>query len=117
MRITILFLMLAAVMAGCKQESTEGDGLYIVTTTGMIADAVKNVVGDKAEVEALMGPGVDPHLYKTSQGDLAKLRKADATSSPRARRSPSSRWNKGVSWGVLMIRISRRPDSISVLSG
>jgi manganese/zinc/iron transport system substrate-binding protein len=51
--------------------------MKIVTTTGMIKDAVEHVVGDKAEVIALMGPGVDPHLYKATQGDLGKLTNAD----------------------------------------
>jgi manganese/zinc/iron transport system substrate-binding protein len=60
-----------------KKEEQNGGKLYIVTTTGMVADAVKQVAGDKAEVEALMGEGVDPHLYKPSQSDLPKLRKAD----------------------------------------
>ncbi len=57
-------------------EKTSGKPL-IVTTTGMIADAVRNLVGDSAEVTALMGPGVDPHLYKATQGDLDRLQKAD----------------------------------------
>lgn len=51
--------------------------LRIVTTTGMIRDAVENVAGDQADVISLMGPGVDPHLYKATQGDLQKLTDAD----------------------------------------
>ncbi|MGE0206880.1 MAG: metal ABC transporter solute-binding protein, Zn/Mn family [Candidatus Babeliales bacterium] len=51
--------------------------LYIVCTTSMIADAVHNVAGDLVEVHALMGPGVDPHLYKARAGDVQKLQKAD----------------------------------------
>ena len=43
----------------------------------MIGDAVKNLVGDSAEVISLMGPGVDPHLYKATQGDLERLQQAD----------------------------------------
>ncbi|MCL4114832.1 UNVERIFIED_CONTAM: hypothetical protein GTU68_043712 [Idotea baltica] len=43
----------------------------------MIADAIENLVGDWAKVTSLMGPGVDPHLYKATQGDLTKLQKAD----------------------------------------
>jgi manganese/zinc/iron transport system substrate-binding protein len=49
----------------------------VVCTTGMVADLVQNIMGDIAEVEALMGPGVDPHLYKPTQGDLNKLTSAD----------------------------------------
>lgn len=64
-----------ALLPACQPPESAGEGgkLRIVCTTGMIADAVKNVAGDLAEVESLMGPGVDPHLYKASQGDLAKL--------------------------------------------
>jgi manganese/zinc/iron transport system substrate-binding protein len=61
-----------------KTKNSDSNGkLKIVTTTGMIKDAVEHVLGDKAEVIALMGPGVDPHLYKATQGDLQKLTDAD----------------------------------------
>ncbi len=60
-----------------KEASNERRKIKIVTTTGMIKDAVENVAGDKVEVIALMGPGVDPHLYKATQGDLEKLTNAD----------------------------------------
>ena len=43
----------------------------------MIADIVKNVGGDRVEVIGLMGPGVDPHLYKPSKSDVHKLESAD----------------------------------------
>lgn len=51
--------------------------LAIVTTTGMIADTARRLVGDLGTVEALMGPGVDPHLYKASEGDVRRLSEAD----------------------------------------
>ncbi|MBX3406762.1 MAG: zinc ABC transporter substrate-binding protein [Phycisphaeraceae bacterium] len=51
--------------------------LKVVATTGMIADAARNVAGDRAEVTALMGPGVDPHLYKATPGDVRALQAAD----------------------------------------
>lgn len=50
----------------------------LVCTTGMVADAVKTIVGDVATVRALMGPGVDPHLFKATQSDLTALMDADA---------------------------------------
>jgi len=61
----------------CTPSKENNGKTYIVCTTGMIQDAVKNIVGEKANVEALMGPGVDPHLYKATQGDLKKLQQAD----------------------------------------
>ena len=39
----------------------------------MIADAAENIGGDTVSVTALMGPGVDPHLYKASAGDVDRL--------------------------------------------
>jgi manganese/zinc/iron transport system substrate-binding protein len=52
--------------------------LNIVATTGMIADAVKQVGGDRVEVTSLMGPGVDPHTYRQTRSDIAAMTKADA---------------------------------------
>ncbi len=77
-RITALFLVCLVITAcDSAEKSTETDKLSIVTTTGMIADVVKNIGKDSIQVQALMGPGVDPHLYKATQGDLGRLQKAD----------------------------------------
>ena len=46
-------------------------------TTGMIADLVRQVGGERVKVTQLMGPGVDPHLYKPTAADAAKLGRAD----------------------------------------
>lgn len=75
----MLLLVIIFSLGGCtpKPKSTVGDKLKVVTTTGMIYDAVRNVAGDYVEVTALMGPGVDPHLYKATQGDLQKLTDAN----------------------------------------
>lgn len=51
--------------------------LLVVATTGMIADVARNIAGPHAEVRALMGEGVDPHLYKPSPGDVRLLDQAD----------------------------------------
>lgn len=51
--------------------------INVVTTTGMIADIVVNVGGERVDVQSLMGPGVDPHLYKASEGDVRRLQEAD----------------------------------------
>ncbi len=78
MKPLILILFSALLLGACKpKEQAEPGKLTIVTTTGMIGDAVKMIVGDKADVIVLMGPGVDPHLYKATQGDLNALRQAD----------------------------------------
>src|SRR5690606_32806455 len=51
--------------------------LNVVTTTGLIADVVRNIGDTAVEVVALMGPGVDPHLYKASHGDVRRISAAD----------------------------------------
>jgi len=51
--------------------------LQVVTTTGMIADSARRIAGPRAEVTALMGPGVDPHLFKASESDVRRLAEAD----------------------------------------
>ncbi|MDA7644971.1 zinc ABC transporter substrate-binding protein [bacterium] len=48
-----------------------------VATVGMIADVVRNVAGDKAAVDGLIGEGVDPHLYKPTRSDVVALNGAD----------------------------------------
>jgi manganese/zinc/iron transport system substrate-binding protein len=49
----------------------------IVATTSMLADAARNIVGDHITVYGLMGPGVDPHLYRAKESDVHKLAAAD----------------------------------------
>lgn len=74
----LLFLLpLGLLFLSCQPSDTKHDKILIVTTTGHIADMVKNLVKDQAEVIALMGPGVDPHLYKASLSDLKLLTSAD----------------------------------------
>ncbi len=73
---------LGLLAAGCGEEgeATAGDGaakLEVVTTTNWHSDLAKQIGGDRVEVEGLMGPGVDPHLYQASAGDVDKLSGAD----------------------------------------
>ena len=51
--------------------------LNIVATTGMIADAARQVGGDLVTVKGLMGPGVDPHSYRQTRSDIVALTRAD----------------------------------------
>lgn len=77
--LTILVLFAGSVV-GCDSSEEGGDAgkkMTIVATTGMIADAARNIAGDRMEVIGLMGPGVDPHLYRPAQSDLTHLSEAD----------------------------------------
>jgi manganese/zinc/iron transport system substrate-binding protein len=76
---------LALVAGGCSKESEgpaqtsfSGREVRVVATTSMVTDLVERVGGERVEVEGLMGPGVDPHLYKASEGDVIALADADA---------------------------------------
>lgn len=72
-----LFLVLI-VLASCSKKQTEQHHkLRIVTTTGMLADGIKQLLGDSVEITSLMGTGVDPHLYKATSKDLSLLQDAD----------------------------------------
>lgn len=61
--------------------STNNEGedkrLRVVATTSIVADTVSRVGGDRIRIHALMGPGVDPHLYKASEGDVLRIAGAD----------------------------------------
>ena len=73
----ILIFSIISVFFGCKNDKKDNGKLNIVTTTTMITDLVKNIGGDYINVQGLMGSGVDPHLYKASEGDVSKLVNAD----------------------------------------
>lgn len=72
--------MMVVFLTGCSSETTqsEEDGkLTVVTTIAQIAEPISIIGGDKVEVRSLMGPGVDPHLYTATQGDIQKMEDAD----------------------------------------
>jgi manganese/zinc/iron transport system substrate-binding protein len=73
---------LAALVAGCAESGADaGDvadrKVRVTTTTNFITDLARQIGGDRVEVQGLMGPGVDPHLYKASAGDVERLGEAD----------------------------------------
>jgi manganese/zinc/iron transport system substrate-binding protein len=81
--ILALTLLASFLLSACSASSGGSElpiaerTIHVVTTTGMIADIVLNVGGERVNVEALMGPGVDPHLYKPTASDVTKLERAD----------------------------------------
>jgi manganese/zinc/iron transport system substrate-binding protein len=79
----IAVVLLGLLLAGCsapsdgegRRNSPDGNG-RIVCTTALVTDIVRQVVGERYEVIGLMGEGVDPHLYKPTTRDTARLRDA-----------------------------------------
>ncbi|XID96155.1 metal ABC transporter solute-binding protein, Zn/Mn family [Paenibacillaceae bacterium WGS1546] len=69
-------------MAGCtsgnkSDKEASGEKLNVVTTIAQIAEPISVIGGDRVTVQSLMGPGVDPHLYNATQGDIGKLENGD----------------------------------------
>jgi manganese/zinc/iron transport system substrate-binding protein len=60
-----------------KGATYDGGVIKITATTGMVGDLLGNVGGKHVKVTTLMGPGVDPHLYQATAGDIASLQGAD----------------------------------------
>lgn len=75
----IALILLVSVFAACgAQPDAESDGRFsVITTTTMLADMARVIGGESVQVEGLMGPGIDPHLYKASAGDVSKMQNAD----------------------------------------
>jgi manganese/zinc/iron transport system substrate-binding protein len=78
-----LGLILIPLLAACNQPAAQAGAdlserpIRVVTTIGMITDIVQIVGGERVQVTGLMGPGVDPHLYKASEGDVIRMAAAD----------------------------------------
>ncbi len=76
-------LILLVLLVACRQADAKtlgdlsGRQIRVVTTVGMITDIVETVGGERLKVTGLMGPGVDPHLYKASERDVIRLAEAD----------------------------------------
>ena len=73
--------VLALALGGCAAPEDRGPiaerPVQVVATTNIVADLARQVGGDRVEVTALMGPGVDPHLYRASEGDVGRMTGAD----------------------------------------
>lgn len=76
--LTGILLLAAVIPAACGGGAAADDGrLDAVATIGMITDIVGEIGGERIDITGLMGPGVDPHLYKASAGDVRTLAEAD----------------------------------------
>ncbi|MFS0821738.1 zinc ABC transporter substrate-binding protein [Bacillus sp. 1P02SD] len=74
---------MAVLLMGCASSETQSneknpdEPIQIVTTIAQIGEPMEVIGGDRVKVESLMGPGVDPHLYKATQGDIEKMENAE----------------------------------------
>ncbi len=74
----LILVNVIGLLYSCKPKNETSNGkLNIVTTTTMITDMITAIGGGHTQIKGLMGSGVDPHLYKASEGDVSKLYTAD----------------------------------------
>lgn len=83
-RIALASAVVLAVAAACAPVGPPAQLLVVsgrpvraVATIGMINNIVQEIGGEHVQSLGLMGPGVDPHLYKASEGDVIRLSGAD----------------------------------------
>lgn len=71
-----VFCLFFCLMLSSCWDTASDEKFIILTTTGILGDAIKNIVKEHAQVVSLMGPGIDPHTYKTTQKDVQQLEHA-----------------------------------------
>ncbi len=78
MRHWLLPLLILPLLA-CSIAGASDEGLNIVATTTQAADLIHTLAGevDGIRITALMGPGVDPHLYQPTESDIAAMNQAE----------------------------------------
>ncbi len=90
-RAMLMTVLAAVLLTACGDRSKPDDAsaspteaeeertypFRITATTGMVADTVRQVAGDRGTVVAIIGEGVDPHLYVPTRSDVAALMEAD----------------------------------------
>ena len=75
--IVVILAALILINARENESARTNKHLAITVTTNIIADAVKQIAGDKVKLHCLMQPGIDPHSYHARLSDLRMLLDAD----------------------------------------
>lgn len=77
-RLAPALLLAAAAPATAGAQPAGRTAPRAIATVGMLGDMLKAVAGPGLRTETLMGEGVDPHLYRPTRADIARLLGADA---------------------------------------
>ncbi len=76
--LSISTLLALSIFTGCSAKEANTNGKFqVVATTTLAGDLLKQIGKENVDIKFLMGPGVDPHTYKASAGDVAKMENAD----------------------------------------
>ena len=78
----VVVAVCVCLLAGCGGVTSERRGKrsgkkVVVTTFTIMADMVREVAGEAAEVESLIPPGAEVHGYEPSPRDIVKAQSAD----------------------------------------
>jgi manganese/zinc/iron transport system substrate-binding protein len=85
-RFLIVLLLLLGITACGRGNDTpteltgsdaDDSPIRVVATIGQLTNIAQIVGGEHVQVVGLMGPGIDPHLYVASEGDVDTLQQAD----------------------------------------
>ena len=78
LHLRLLFLLTLGLPLGAGAHASD-DALKIVATTTQAADLVHilSADADGISITALMGPGVDPHLYQPTESDIVAMNQAE----------------------------------------
>ncbi len=75
--LSVIFSLAACSSKEGASSQSEDEKINIVTTIAQIGEPLSVIGGDRVEVNSLMGPSVDPHLYNATHGDITTLEEAD----------------------------------------
>lgn len=76
--VTLGILGVAYAVVDMRAKNNAGsDRPRVLTTFTVLADMVKNVAGDKADVESITKPGAEIHGYEPTPGDIVRMQSAD----------------------------------------
>ena len=78
----VVVAVCVCLLAGCGGATSPRRGKQsgkkvVVTTFTIMADMVREVAGEAAEVESLIRPGAEIHGYEPSPRDIVKAQSAD----------------------------------------
>ncbi len=83
-KLMIFTIVLNLAFFACSKQKSEkaknfgpDNKMKVTTTIGMIGNIAEIIGGDRVKVYTMMGPGVDPHLYKAKARDIQRLEEAD----------------------------------------
>jgi zinc transport system substrate-binding protein len=77
-RLLVIILLMLAMVSGRSDPAGAEKRLCIGITLHPYYSFVKNIVGDKADVEPLIGAGFNPHSYEPQPNDIKRVMEMDA---------------------------------------